>query len=793
MRKWNLTADDPITLTLSADSRVSNVNYLNDHTWQLSIGTGEPPALIIETTFGLRARNFRIFPQFTEDDIKRIDPKDFTRPVTLHKFYPNYYQISYYPFPNISVKGEYWIPESNAIACRLTIKNFDKIPRALNIDWTALLSPIEDGHRMAPTELSAVTVLNGKTSDLSPLVFLTGGAKSGNGPYPSLVLPVEISPGEDYDLICCQAALSTAEASFELARDIAALNWEAEIAKIEVLNNGCIDIQTGDQDWDTTFAFSQKEAFRLIINGTDQLPNSSFVRTRQPDQGYSLRGDGSDYSHLWNGQTPLETYHLMKIILPLAPELAKGLLLNFLETQSEDGFIDWKPGPSGQRSGLLATPILVKMAWLIYQATEDFDFIKSILPDLLTFVKHWLDPQRDRDGDGIPEWDHLMQTNFDDHPLFSQWQSWSLGVDITTIECPDLTSYLYSECQSLIRIAEIMEEHDIIQEIQTISNTLKSGVIASWITEDNSYHYRDRDTHLSPPLEILGSRTGPGEIFIDQEFETPIRIVFYIQNEEETTRNVNIFIHGTSTSGEHRVERVSKTKIHWYLGNGYCTSSQIYSSLEHIMIQGIGNDDKLNVQSICYLCSDQSLLVPIWAGVPEQNIADALIEHTITNKIKFWQSFGIPACIESVDENAEPHVHRTHLIWNSLIGEGLISYGHLDQAAELLIKIMKSVIRSLKHDHAFRMFYNSKSGIGEGEFNPLAGLAPISLFLDTLGVKIISPNRVALSGFNPFPWPVTVKYRGLTIIRKRKRTTVIFSDGQNINVRSPKPQIISLR
>ncbi len=44
------------------------------------------------------------------------------------------------------------------------------------------------------------------------------------------------------------------------------------------------------------------------------LPNSSFVLSRQPDQGYSLRGDGSDYNHLWNGQPTLEALYLSSLI-----------------------------------------------------------------------------------------------------------------------------------------------------------------------------------------------------------------------------------------------------------------------------------------------------------------------------------------------------------------------------------------------------------------------------------------------------------------------------------------------
>ena len=71
-------------------------------------------------------------------------------------------------------------------------------------------------------------------------------------------------------------------------------------------------------------------------------------------------------------------------------------------------------------------------------------------------------------------------------------------------------------------------------------------------------------------------------------------------------------------------------------------------------------------------------------------------------------------------------------------------------------------------------------------------MAPLGLFLETLGVRLISPTRVALSGSNPFPWPVTVKYRGLSVFRQSDKTMVIFPGGQTVNVNKPDPQVVSL-
>ena len=66
MRIWNLGPDDPLCLTMAADSRLTDLDYANDQIWELQLGRGTPAAILLNTTYGLRARHMRIFPQFTE-------------------------------------------------------------------------------------------------------------------------------------------------------------------------------------------------------------------------------------------------------------------------------------------------------------------------------------------------------------------------------------------------------------------------------------------------------------------------------------------------------------------------------------------------------------------------------------------------------------------------------------------------------------------------------------------------------------------------------------------------------
>ena len=45
MHENNLGSGTPLRLTIAADARVSNPNYVNDQIWELTQDSGEPQAL----------------------------------------------------------------------------------------------------------------------------------------------------------------------------------------------------------------------------------------------------------------------------------------------------------------------------------------------------------------------------------------------------------------------------------------------------------------------------------------------------------------------------------------------------------------------------------------------------------------------------------------------------------------------------------------------------------------------------------------------------------------------------
>ncbi len=792
MRDWSLTLGDPLHLTLAADARLSKPDYVNDHIWEVELGPSDPAAVSLYTTFGLRARSMRIFLRFTEGNSVITDPNTFVTKPSLRRFHPNFLSLDFVPFENLQVSTDFWVPESHAIAGRITLTNKTNAVRQLKLEVCALLTPL-DGQSIIPTQQQLVNILAGQTSGIAPVIFMTGGPKHGPGPYPSLLLDLELGPGARRTLAFAEAALDTIPAAFELARKTAARTWEAERTRIEMLQaSEELDIQTGDPDWDAALSFSQKAAHALFFNGNEHLPNPSFVHARHIDNGFSRKGDGTDYAPSWNGQAPIESYYLSSI-LQGAPQITKNLILNFLSTQNEDGEVDGKPGLAAQRGKLLAAPLLASLTWKYYQATHDEDFLSEVFPKLTKFFWSWFSSAHDRNRDGVPEWDHLLQTGFDDNPVFDVWHPWSQGLDISLVHSPSLEAMLYREAQSIAKIAKKLgKPEDETGLIQSQAEKIRESIEASWNASKSFYSYRDRETGLVSTGKVIAKKKGDGNMRPKFESETPVRLLIEIHTKNPAAKRpeVEISEYFTKTKGE--METILGHQFQWRTGGLVATSQKIYNRIGRINVLGLEEKDRISVSIIDTTGEDITLALPMWAQIPDQQKAHALIGRNIMTADRFDRPFGLPSLPESPDPEADLVSMSVHFPWNQLIGEGLLAHGFRAEASRLTAHMMNAVIQNLKQNRSFYQRYHAETGAGIGERNAVQGLAPVGLFMQSLGVNILSSTRVKLEGKNLYPWPVTIKYKGLTVVRGMEQTTVTFINGESVLVKEEELCIVEI-
>jgi len=218
----------------------------------------------------------------------------------------------------------------------------------------------------------------------------------------------------------------------------------------------------------------------------------------------------------------------------------------------------------------------------------------------------------------------------------------------------------------------------------------------------------------------------------------------------------------------------------------------VYSKLGKVSLRGLSDEDTVIISTLDFTTEDHTLFMPLWAGVPDEQRAQTMIGRALLDASRFNRPFGVPACPLLTQPEAESVSQAVHLLWNLFICEGLLKYGFRSDAARLVAHIMTAIIQNLKQNRTFYERYHAENGTGLGERNALTGLAPVGLFLNVLGVEILSNTRVKLVGVNPFPWDVTIRYKGLKVIRGQSKTEVVFANGKLVVVTDTEPVVVSL-
>jgi hypothetical protein len=791
MREWKLGIDDPYLLVIAADARLTNPIYADDQIWRLNLHGGEPRALALETTYGLRARLMRIFPEFRIGDRGVTDPSLFAKAPIIQYFFANYIATSFRPFSDLNVLAEFWVPESNMAAGRYQLSNHGAERLKTRLLLYSQLRPDQEGSVMTEVTINGATILAGKTGDIEPIVFLTGGAGVAAAAYPALEVQVELNPGETKSYIWVHAGLGDRKEGFAAARRLVDQPWDAETARLFQRNSTLVDVETGDEQWDIGLAFAQKVALNSFIGATNHLPHPSIVSSRTPDQGYSPNGDGRDYDHRWDGQNALQTYYSSIQIVHIAPELAKGLLRNFLSVQDPDGSIDWKPGLAGQRSNLRTVPLLAVLALHIYQHTEDLDFLAEVFEGLKAHFESWFDKASDHDQDGFPEWVHTMHSGNEDWPAFVRWRKWGQALDISKAETPDLAAYLTCECHALVKVADTLGHSS--SELSERHAQLRKVANRGWSEDQAIFQPIDRDLHHVISGKLLGKGRGEFTREVGKEFDPPVRVLVKSKGGETQSHAIQVFIHGKGRTKRDRVERLTERRFQWFQGLGSTTTDKTYSYIDRIEVRGLPSDFRTELRTANFNQLDLSGLLPLWASIPDEDQGESIIRDSVMNTDRFWRSSGIPMSSASEKVYTKGDADGPALIgmhWNAMIGMGLVDYGFRQGATELLGKLVSTSVASLRQDKGFHEFYHADRLEGFGERDHLMGVPPLSLFMYILGLRLISPSKVVLRGDNPFPWPVRVGWRGLAIRWEGNQAVVTFPDGGQVTVEGPDAQVV---
>jgi hypothetical protein len=540
--------------------------------------------------------------------------------------------------------------------------------------------------------------------------------------------------------------------------------------------------------WDLAFAFSQKEAFGLFHRTPAHFP--AIVSSRVPDLGYSSRGDGQDCDPDWSNITLLGLSYWLNLILPGAPEIASSVLEHVLESIQEDSFLDLFLGAGGQHSQVLAQPLLVYCCWQIEQASSSQNLREKYFHKLFQFIQCWFSPAHDHDQDGAPEWDHPTQTGIETSPIIEKTFVQSREYRLHHIESPALTAMLYRECSLLYATALKLKDEIKAAWLLEKINQMNSSMEKFYDIQTCKPHYIDFLTHKCTSGQRLGAITGNGTIPCDRQLPEPGRPVIFIRTADNSTHQLSVMIKGKSEKKKSISETITPGVFIWQRNKGLAISSKVYLSVDQISIKGAGDNDQIQVMTQDYRAEDISLYLPLWAELIPLSIANAMIEKQIIPR--YLREFGLPTA--SPDSPLPDGITDLvcQLPWVLPIVQGMLTYHHQRESAEILTRIMSAIVLQINQSLQTAEYYETETGSAGGKIDALSGLAPVGLFLNIMGVQKLGDGQVDLLGENPFPWPVTVKYKGMTITRKKEESTITFPSGETITVHGPGPHQISL-
>jgi hypothetical protein len=527
---------------------------------------------------------------------------------------------------------------------------------------------------------------------------------------------------------------------------------------------------------------------QAFLRPAGQFPRGTFVASRTPAEGYSRAGDGSDHPRSWNGQEPLLAYLVAGAAATVDADLARGLVANYLAVQAADGFIDGKPGPAGQRQQQLCLPILARIAWHIGQLTDDEAFLKAVFPGLLRFFERWLAADYDRDGDQVPEWQDERQTGYMAFPTFAAGHLWGQGLNINTVEAPDLLAWLISEADALHHIATRIGQKSALKTLAAQQERLRAGLATLW--QGAAYGYRDRDTHAhTPALTLLHDVPGDEDYRLAEPLAQPSRLIVRVVGGLNHVPRLTLTVEGVSESGTKISETADARAFIWHSRQGVYTTQRVFATVDKLRCEGLSRVYRISLSTPDFTRLDVNALLPLWAGGLPDEQTRALV-RLATDRAHFWQTNGltpVSATDASYDPSSAKGAGGIWMPWLTLIGEGLLRAGEEKKVAELLRAVLAMQVQVLRQERAFYQFYHADSPRGSGEKQHLGGLFPLPLFYRAIGIYIVSPGRVWTGGAFAWGRSISVTQHGVTVKRTTRKISLKFASGHKVELPGDAP------
>jgi hypothetical protein len=286
------------------------------------------------------------------------------------------------------------------------------------------------------------------------------------------------------------------------------------------------------------------------------------------------------------------------------------------------------------------------------------------------------------------------------------------------------------------------------------------------------YRTVDRETHTAPAGRLLWEGVLDKEIRPQAVWKEPARLLLRCSGVADTRPVVRIVLRGTDSRGECCAEEFGGEGFAWLRGAGTGVSRTAWTRIDSISATGAPAGMRLRLEIPDLAREDLSNFLPLWSRAVPAERAETLFARL--------EEFDTPAGLRFVprsDPAAGQETSGVDMFWNMLIGEAALRYGRTGLVLGWIGEWMAALSASLRLDRSFRSRYDPGRRGGSGPRNSLRGVFPVGLFLSALGVHPVSANRLLRFGRSIFPFPVTLRWRGMTVRCEGDALTAAFPSG----------------
>ena len=740
---------DPISLTLAADHAFATDLESPDIVWQLELEPAQP--LSLQTSLGLQAQSFRIFPFVTRNKHIYQNLNEYFSTPRIDSLTSNYAKLNLSPDPETQASFEFWAREPYAISGRVTMRNSGTENAELSARMAGLLVPLEGGQGMSITKLDYKTYLRGQSGELTIALVMEGTPKPVISPNQALEISQLLQPGEEFSVLWrCSAAFSPSQ-SQERALKAFPTNWQAEVARLEVADQARgLEIETPLHDWNLVFKAMQDQANLLVKKPEDPEQGLPFFDRRNTHNPVGKAYEPRFWSLSSDQSSILEIRQLLRTLLPAQTQLAVDLIRSILKNP--------------QHKNAPPFPQLAALVWDVHTYHQQPSFLAECLPLLAEQTLRWFSQEHDRDQDGLPEWPNPDHARLSELPNFNVWQEESFPTRISSAESLGLAILLSNELETLQRMTRVLGNEQLSAQIRPHQERL-GAAIARFRSEPPGASFIDRDTHRVLPSQKVIEVELPDPNWQSVQLAAPARLNILLKHHSYCMPK-DFQVVGADIYGQELRETITSSNMTWLTYGFHITTEGVFSRFDRLQNLEVAKGSvqvytsNLEITDISQQLGWEGQAgeaeLPAWAAPQD-----------------FRYRFGLPTDLNP----AKTDGGSVNIGWNCLLIEHLNRIGEKKLAFDLLSRLMLGFSDMLKREHALMESFTSDSGSCWGKRNGIRGLLPPLLLLEVAGIQIVNEQKVSISGENPCPWPLIVRFRGLEVRRDGKNTTIQFPDG----------------